>query len=52
VVAGTGIRTEDVFLRFAAGEPLSDLAEDYGLTLDQTEAALRAEAQFLGPLAA
>jgi uncharacterized protein (DUF433 family) len=52
VVAGTGIRTEDVFLRFTAGEPLSDLADDYGLTLDQTEAALRAEAQFLEPLAA
>lgn len=52
VIAGTGIRTEDVFLRFSAGEPLSDLAEDYGLTLDQAEAAIRAEAQFLEPLAA
>lgn len=52
VIAGTGIRTEDVFLRFSAGEPLSDLADDYGLTLDQTEAAVRAEAQFLEPLAA
>jgi uncharacterized protein (DUF433 family) len=52
VVAGTGIRTEDVFLRFSAGEPLSELAEDYGLTLDQTEAAIRAEARFLEPLAA
>lgn len=52
VVAGTGIRTEDIFLRFSAGEPLSELAEDFGLTLDQAEAALRAEAQFLEPLAA
>lgn len=52
VIAGTGIRTEDVFLRFSAGEPLSELAKDYGLTLDQAEAAIRAEAQFLEPLAA
>lgn len=52
VIAGTGIRTEDVFLRFSAGEPLSELAEDYGLSLDQAEAAIRAEAQFLEPLAA
>ena len=52
VIAGTGIRTEDVFLRFSAGEPLSELAEDYGLTRDQTEAAIRIEAQFLEPLAA
>ena len=52
VIARTGIRTEDVFLRFSAGEPISELAEDYGLTLDQAEAAIRAEAQFLEPLAA
>ena len=52
VIARTGIRTEDVFLRFSAGEPISELAEDYGLTLDQAEAAIRAEARFLEPLAA
>jgi uncharacterized protein (DUF433 family) len=52
VLAGTGIRTEDVFLRFSAGEPLADLANDFGLTLEQTEAAVRAEARFLEPLAA
>lgn len=52
VIARTGIRTEDVFLRFAAGEPLAELAEDYGLTFEQTEAALRAEARFLEPQAA
>jgi uncharacterized protein (DUF433 family) len=28
VIAGTGIRTEDVFLRFSAGEPLAELADD------------------------
>jgi uncharacterized protein (DUF433 family) len=52
VIARTGIRTEDVFLRFSAGEPLSELARDYGLTRDQAEAAIRAEARFLEPLAA
>jgi uncharacterized protein (DUF433 family) len=52
VIAGTGIRTEDVFLRFSAGEPLAELAEDYGLTFEQAEAAIRAEARFLEPLAA
>ncbi len=52
VLAGTGIRTEDVFLRFSAGESLRDLAEDYGLTLEQIEAAIRAEARFLEPAAA
>jgi uncharacterized protein (DUF433 family) len=52
VIAGTGIRTEDVFLRFSAGEPLVQLADDYGLTVDQAEAAIRAEARFLEPLAA
>jgi uncharacterized protein (DUF433 family) len=52
VIAGTGIRTEDVFLRFSAGEQLAELADDYGLTLEQAEAAIRAEAQFLEPLAA
>lgn len=52
VIAGTGIRTEDIFLRFSAGEPLRELAEDYGLTLEQVEAAIRAEARFLEPAAA
>jgi uncharacterized protein (DUF433 family) len=52
VLAGTGIRTEDVFLRFSAGESLRDLARDYGLTLEQIEAAIRAEARFLEPAAA
>lgn len=49
VIAGTGIRTEDVFDRFSAGEPMDELAEDYGLTLAQIEAAIRAEARFLEP---
>lgn len=52
VLAGTGIRTEDVFLRFSAGESLQDLAEDYGLTFEQIEAAIRAETRFREPLAA
>ncbi|HXF38068.1 MAG TPA: DUF433 domain-containing protein [Actinomycetota bacterium] len=52
VLAGTGIRVEDVFLRFSAGESLRELAEDYGLSLEQVEAAIRAEARFLEPVAA
>ncbi|MBA3552594.1 MAG: DUF433 domain-containing protein [Actinobacteria bacterium] len=40
MIVGTGIRTEDVFQRFSSGEPLSDLAEDYGLRRDQIEAAI------------
>jgi uncharacterized protein (DUF433 family) len=49
VLARTGIRTEDVFSRFSAGEPLSEVAEDYGLSIEQAEAALRAEVRFLEP---
>ncbi|MGH2652817.1 MAG: DUF433 domain-containing protein [Actinomycetota bacterium] len=52
VVARTGIKTEDVFDRFSAGEPMTELAEDYGLTLAQIEAAIRAEARFLEPIPA
>lgn len=52
VIARTGIRTEDIFQRFSAGEPLADLAEDYGLNRDQIEAAIRAEARFLEQAAA
>ncbi len=52
VIAGTGIRTEDVFLRFSAGEPLRELADDYGLSVEQAEEAVRAEARFLEPQAA
>ena len=49
VIAGTGIRTEDVFSRFSAGEPLEDLAEDYGLTFAKIEAAVRLEVRLLEP---
>ncbi|OFW78760.1 MAG: hypothetical protein A2Z48_04115 [Actinobacteria bacterium RBG_19FT_COMBO_70_19] len=48
-VRGTGIRTEDVFSRFSAGEPLADLSDDYGLTLEQVETAIRFEVQLLEP---
>jgi uncharacterized protein (DUF433 family) len=48
-VRSTGIRTEDVFSRFSAGEPLADLSDDYGLTLEQVEAAVRFEVQLLEP---
>jgi len=52
VVAGTGIRTEDVFSRFSAGESVSGLAEDFGLSVAQVEACVRVEASFLEPIAA
>jgi uncharacterized protein (DUF433 family) len=51
-IAPTGIRTEDVFQRFEAGESFLSLAEDFGLTIGQVEAAIRAEAGFLERLAA
>lgn len=47
VVAHTAIRTEDLFSRFTAGEPIRDLAHDYGVSLEQVEAAIRAEAELL-----
>ncbi len=49
VIAGTGIRTEDVFSRFSAGESLEDLADDYGMTLAQIQAAVRLEVRLLEP---
>ena len=52
VLAGTGIRTEDVFQRFRGGESITDLTEDYGLTLEQVQAAIRLETRLLEPLAA
>lgn len=52
VIARTGIRTEDVFHRFRGGEPIRDLVEDYGLTVEQIEAAIRLETKLLEPLAA
>jgi uncharacterized protein (DUF433 family) len=51
VIVGTGVRTEDLFDRFSAGDRIDELAEDYGLTFAQVEAAIRAEARFLEPLA-
>ena len=47
VVAATGVRVEDLFGRFSAGESMADLADDYGLRLDQVEAAIRLEASLL-----
>ena len=48
-VQGTGIRTEDLFSRFSAGEPLADLSDDYGLSVEQVETAIRFEVQLLEP---
>jgi uncharacterized protein (DUF433 family) len=52
VIVRTGIRTEDIFQRFSAGEPLEELADDYGLSIGQVEAGIRAEARFLERAAA
>lgn len=52
VIAGTGIRTEDLFSRFRAGEPIEELVHDYGVNLGDVEAAIRIEAGFLEAAAA
>jgi uncharacterized protein (DUF433 family) len=52
VIAGTGIRTEDLFHRFRAGESIEQLTEDYRLTHEQVQAAIRLEARLLEPIAA
>ena len=52
VIARTGIRTEDLFSRFRAGEPIQELAKDYGVDLGAVEAAIRIEAGFLEAAAA
>jgi uncharacterized protein (DUF433 family) len=52
VIAGTGIRTEDLFSRFRAGEPIEELAHDYGVKLGDVESAIRIEAGFLEAAAA
>ncbi len=43
VIAGTGVPTEVIAERLIAGDSLVHLAEDYGLTAEQVEAALRWE---------
>jgi uncharacterized protein (DUF433 family) len=52
VLVGTGIKTEDVWSRFSAGESIEDLSEDYKLSIAQIESALRLEAALLEPVAA
>lgn len=52
VIAGTGIRVEDLFGRFSAGESIAELAADYELDPTKIEAAIRLEASLLEPLAA
>jgi uncharacterized protein (DUF433 family) len=43
VLAGTNIRTEIVAERFYAGDPIDELSEDYHLTKQMIEAAIRYE---------
>ncbi|MEX1262387.1 MAG: DUF433 domain-containing protein [Actinomycetota bacterium] len=52
VISGTGIRVEDLFGRFSAGESIAELAADHELDPTQIEAAIRLEASLLEPLAA
>jgi uncharacterized protein (DUF433 family) len=42
VVRGTGIRVEILAGRFAAGESIRELADDYALAPETVEAAIRA----------
>lgn len=44
VLTGTGIPTRAVWDRFRGGESVQELADDYGLTTDSIEEAVRAEA--------
>lgn len=43
VIAGSGIRTELVAERYAAGERIDDLANDYGRSPSEIEDAIRSE---------
>lgn len=52
VIAATGIRTEDLFARFAAGESVRALSDDYQVSSDTVEAAVRFEAGLRDRLAA
>jgi len=42
IVRGTGFSVEFLASRFAAGESLAELAEDYDMTLETVENAIRA----------
>ena len=46
VLAGTGISTGIIFHRFDSGESIADLTEDYDLSPEQTEEAIRYELPF------
>lgn len=43
VIAGTAISTSNVFERFLAGEPMAELAEDFGVDPSLIEEAIRCE---------
>ena len=42
-IAGTGIPTEIVYERLKAGENTFELADDYGVTVEQIKAAIKYE---------
>lgn len=43
VIDGTGIRTEIVASRYKAGESIAALADDYSISIEKVEEAIRAE---------
>jgi uncharacterized protein (DUF433 family) len=44
VVAGSGVRTEVVFEQFQGGSALKEIADDFRITDDEAERAVRFEA--------
>lgn len=46
VLAGTGIPTGIIFHRFDVGESIAELADDYALSPEQLEEAIRYELPF------
>lgn len=45
VVAGRGVPTDSLFDRYRAGDSAADLAEDYGVTTEEVDEAVRFEAR-------
>lgn len=47
VVAGTRIDTRTIFGRYRAGETMIEIAEDFGISLDQVDEAVRSEIEWV-----
>jgi len=46
VIAGTRIDTRTIFGRYRAGETMMEIAEDFGISLDQVDEAVRSEIEW------